>query len=76
MKLGLSILPSFHLLRRFLGIVLSGFYKFWHGARNPYEVVRDRTGFRRKICPAPQIEKMNEKWTKNMVFEFIEKFCH
>ena len=37
-----SVLPSIRLSGRFLWIVSLPFSKFWHGARNPYEVVRDR----------------------------------
>ena len=59
-----SVLPS----RHFLGIVSLVFSKFWHGARNPYEVVRDRAGFSRKIFFAPKIGKMDPKWAKNRVF--------
>ena len=53
-----SILPffrlSFHLSGHFLGIVSLVFSKFWHNARNPYEVVCVRAGFSRKIFFTPQ----------------------
>ena len=49
MKQGLSFLPSFRLSGLFLGIVSLIFSKFWHGARVPCEVVRDRAGFSAKI---------------------------
>ena len=71
-----SLRPSFRLSRRFLGIVSLVFSKCWHGARNPYEVVRDRAGFSRKKFFAPKIGKMDQKWAKTWFFEFIEKFCH
>ena len=37
--------------------------KFWHGARNPYEVVPD---FPENYF-AQKIGKMDQKWVKNMV---------
>ena len=37
--------PSIDLTGHFLGIVSYVFSKFWHGARNPFEVVCDRAGF-------------------------------
>ena len=43
------ILPSILLSRRFYGIVSLAFSEFWHGARNTYEVVRDRT--KKFFCP-------------------------
>ena len=49
---------SFGLSAHFLGIVSLVFSKFWHGARNPYEVVRDSWIF----------WKMDRKWAKNRVF--------
>ena len=36
-----SVLPS----KRFLEIRLLVFSKFWHGVRNPYEVVLERARF-------------------------------
>ena len=44
MKEGLSVLP----FKRFLGMVSLVFSKFWHGARNPSEVVRCNAGFFKK----------------------------
>ena len=44
------------------------FSKFWHGARNPYEIVGDRARFSRKVVFAPKIRKMDPKWAKNRVF--------
>ena len=40
-----SVFPSVLLSRRFLGIVSLVFSEFLYGARNPYEVMRDRAGF-------------------------------
>ena len=64
MKYGLS--------GRFLGVVSLVFSKFWHDARNPYEVVRDDQIFQKKNF---LLQKLGE-WAKNRVFEYIEKFCH
>ena len=47
-KQGLSVLPSFRLSWHFLGLVSLIFFKFWHGARNLYEVVHDKAKFPRK----------------------------
>ena len=52
----------------FLGIVTLAFSEFWHGARNPYEVVCDRDGFFRKDFFALKIGKMDQKWAKDRVF--------
>ena len=52
MKEGLFVLP----FQRFLGMVSLVFSKFWHGARNPSEVVRCNAGFFKK--------KKNPKKTK------------
>ena len=43
-----SVRPSFRLSGRSREIVLLVFSKFWHDARNPYEVVHDRAEFSRK----------------------------
>ena len=55
----LSILPSVWTFSRIVSLVFS---KFWHGARNPYEVVGDRARFSWKKIFLPQ--KLG-KWTKN-----------
>ena len=68
-----SFRPSFHLSGCFLGIVLLIFSKFWHGARIPCEVVRDRVGFFGKKCFVPKIGKMGQK---QVFFQFIGKFGH
>ena len=70
-----SILSSFHPSGRFLGIVLLVFSKFGHDARNPCEVVPERTGFTRKCFFAPEIGKMGQKQgflniLKNFVINF------
>ena len=75
----LSFRPSFRLSRRFLWIVSLTFFKFWHGARNPYEVVRDRADFRWKIFLPQKLEngpKMGQKQgllnlLKNIVINFF-----
>ena len=59
--LAARVCPSFRLSRRFLGIVWLVFSKSWHGARNPYEVVRDRAWFSRNIF----FPKKLRKWVKN-----------
>ena len=61
------VLPSFRLSVHFLGIVSLVFSKFWHGAKNPYEVVFDSLTFRRKDFGS-SIGKMDQKWAKNKVF--------
>ena len=50
--------------------------KFWHGARNPYRVVRDRTGFSRKMFLPPKLGKWTKNGPKTGFFEFIAKFGH
>ena len=42
MKSSLSILPSYRLFGCFLGIGSLDFTEFWHGDRDPDEVVPDR----------------------------------
>ena len=61
------------LSKSFHGIVSLFFSKFWHGARIPCEVVRDRAGFLGKNLFAPKIGKMG---AKTGFFQFIGKFCH
>ena len=55
----LSFRPSVLLSGCFLGIVSSVFSKFWHGAKNPYEVVQSQMF--QKICFLPP--KLG-KWTR------------
>ena len=49
------------------------FSKFWHGARNPYEVVHDTAGFFLKKFFAPEIGKADQKWAKNRIFLNLSK---
>ena len=41
-----------------------------------YEVVGDRAEFYEKKFFAPKIGKMDQKWAKNRLLGFIEKFGH
>ena len=54
------VLPFIRLSGHFLGIVSLVFSKFWHGARNLYDL-RDRPGFSRKIRFAPKIGNTDQK---------------
>ena len=77
MKWGLSVhpsfRPSFHLSRNFPKIVSLIFFKFWHGARNSYEVVLERDGFSGKIFFAYKMGKMGPKRAKNRAFSIYWK---
>ena len=44
------------------------FSKFWHGARNLYEVVRDRAGFSRKIFFCPKNWEIQPKMGQKQAF--------
>ena len=72
MKWGLSVhpsfRPSFHLSGNFNETVSLIFSKFWHGARNSYEVVRDRAGFSGKIFFVYKSGKIGPKRAKNRAF--------
>ena len=70
-----SILPSVLLYVHFLVVVSLVFSKFWHGARNPYEVVRDRARFSRKFCLPSKLGKWAKRGQKRF-FEFIENFLN
>ena len=59
------------LSKSFHGIVSLFFSKFWHGARIPCEVVRDRAGFLGKNFFAPKIGKMGQK---QGFFNLLESF--
>ena len=60
-----SFHPSFHLSGHSLGIVSFVFSKFWHDARNPYEIERGRAGFSRKtFLPL----KIGQNCAKNRIF--------
>ena len=69
-----SFHSSFCLSGHFLGIVSFVFSKFWHDARNPYEVVCDSQIFQKKHF-AQKIGKMGQKQgflniLKNFVINF------
>ena len=73
----LSICFSILLSGRFLGFVSLVFSKFWHGARNPYEVVHDSQIFCKQVFPQnwENGPKMGQKRVffnllKNLVFNF------
>ena len=53
-----SILPS---VWDFLGIGSSDFPEFWHGDRDPYEVVFDRAGSLGKKIFSPKMWEMDHK---------------
>ena len=72
----LPVCPSFHLSRRFLGIVSLVFSKFWNGARNLYEVVRDRAELSGRIFLPPKLGKWTKNGPKTGSFKFIEKSGH
>ena len=70
-----SFLPSFHLSRPFLGMILF-FCKFQNGARDPYEVVCNSQIFWKNLF-CPQNWKNGPKMGQKQGFlEFIEKFDH
>ena len=50
--------------RYFLGIGSLIFSKFWHSARNPNEVVHDRTRFFTTTCFTSNTEKVGQSWTQ------------
>ena len=57
--------------------IYSTFYLlFFHGAGNPYEVVRDRARFCRKICLPPKLGKWTRNRPKARFLEFIKTFGH
>ena len=56
-----SFHSSFCLSGHFLGIVSFVFSKFWHDARNPYEVVCDSQIFQKKFFLPPKLRN----WAKN-----------
>ena len=69
----LSVLPSVLLSRRFLGIASLVFSEIWHGARNSYEIVRDRAGISGNNFFCLKIVKRGPKWAKNKVFSIYWK---
>ena len=74
MKEGLSVLP----FKRFLGMVSLVFSKFWHGARNPSEVVRGRAGFfkKKKKKKKKKREDRPKMDRRQGFFEINENLCH
>ena len=73
MVLGNSVCPSF-CPAVFLGVFETGllrFSEFWHGGKNPHQVVRDRTRFFRKTL----ISQKNEEMCQKRFFEFIYIVC-
>ena len=74
--------PSFRLARRLLGIVSLFLSKFWHGARNPFEVMHGRAGFSRKMFFCPKNYENGPKtgffkfnvWNNNNYFGLIQVF--
>ena len=50
-------------------------FTYWHGARNLYDVVRERAGSGKNILP-PKLGKWTKNGPKTGFFEFIEKFGH
>ena len=70
MKSGLSVLTSCCLSRCFLGTGSLDLPEFWHGARNPYEVLRNRARvFGKKTFLLQNLGK----WAKNKVFFNLKK---
>ena len=69
----MSVRPSVLLSRHFLGIVSLVFSEIWHGARNSYEVVRDRARFSEKKNFLPQNwEKRPNMGQKHGFFNLLE----
>ena len=54
--------------RRFLGIGLSVFSRFWHVAGNPYKIVHDSQTLKKKFFVGLKIGKMAQKCARNRVF--------
>ena len=76
-----SFRPCIHLAIRpsvclgvFFGIISLVYSKFWHGARNRFEVVRDRDGFSRKKIFAPKIRKMGKNGLKTRFLNLLKNF--
>ena len=59
--------------RHFLGIVSLVFSEIWHGARNLYEVVRDRAIFSEKNFFLPQHWEKEPKMGQNQFFSISWK---
>ena len=72
-----SVHPSFCLYRHFLGNVSLVFSRFWHGARNPYEVVCQSQIFWKKFfCPQnwENEPKMGQKLFLNLLKNLVVNF--
>ena len=67
----LCIFPSFG-----PSVLSSVFSIFWHGCRNPYEVVCDRTRYFGEKSLPPELGKWAKNGPKTKFFWFIEKFGH
>ena len=65
---------SFCLSVRFLGIASLVFSKFWHDARNSCEVVRDTTGFSRKIFFPQKLGKWTKMGQKQGLLNILKNF--
>ena len=76
LKVWLSFRSFILLSGCFLGIISSAFSKFWHNARNPYEVVCNRARFSWKKILTPKLGKWTKNGPKKGFFEYIEKICH
>ena len=68
--------PPFRLSGHFLGIVSLVFSKYWHGARNPYEIVCYSRIFWKRFLLPQKLGKWTKKWTKNRFFKIYWKKYH
>ena len=72
-----SVRPSVHPSACLdIGIVSLVFPKFWHGARNLYELVHGRAGFSGKKIFRQKLGKQTKNGPKTGYFEFFEKFWY
>ena len=69
-----SFRPSFCLSVRFLGIASLVFSKFCNDARNSCEVVRDTTGFSRKIFFPQKLGKWTKMGQKQGLLNILKNF--
>ena len=75
--MGLFIFASWHLSGCFLEIASLDFSEFWHGTRNPSEVVHNNSiSWKNSFCSKNwgNGPKMAQKWPKIGFFEFNKKF--
>ena len=70
MKDGLSVFTPCHLSGYFPGIGKLDFPEFWHGARNPYEVVHDGVGVFEKNLFCSENQKNGPNVKKNVAINF------